>query len=103
MMNHATAFEPRSSRWNPPSEDWDRLPWLPEERIRVRRRPNVLLLSAALALATADAACSYSLGKLSVRQDWVLQQASISVLQTDRRPLGPEDARILAARMSKAE
>jgi hypothetical protein len=103
-MNYATAFEPRLSTSDPPSNDWDRLPWLRDERSTVRRRPNAALVICAIGLATADAACSYSLGKLSVRRGWMETWFQNPIAQAPlAEPPEPKDAQTLAARMSKAE
>ena len=104
-MIYATAFEPRSSTSDPPHDDWERLPWLRDERRTVPPRPNLALLICAIGLVTADAACSYSLGKLSVRRGWI-EAASMETVNAQAplaQPPKPEEAQILAARMSKAQ
>lgn len=100
-MNYATALEPRSTPFSPPSEDWDRLPWLPEVRKPVRRRVSAAFLLSAVGLVIADAAASYGLGEYSVRQGWALPVVASPRLQTESLP--PADTRILATRISQAE
>src|SRR3982751_5822458 len=102
-MFHATALEPRREPSGSWTEEWDRLPWLPDVRRPTRRRPRRTLLLALIGLVTADATGSYSLGKMSVEvrpiQSAVAAQKDAPVAATADRA----DAQRLAARISEAE
>lgn len=105
-MYHATALEPRRENSGLSVDEWDRLPWLPDVPRPARRRRHAGLLLGLVGLAAADAGASYSLGKESVREGWILPIAASASRKGDACsaaiPDG-QDAQILAARISKAE
>lgn len=92
----ATALQRQFVAWDPPREEWERLPWLFDEPKPVPRRPSGWILMALIVLATADALCAYAAGRLSVRYEPAI--ASLNQLQ-----LSADDSRVLAERIAAGE
>jgi hypothetical protein len=92
----ATAFEPQPVNYSPRGDQWDRLPWLVDEPVRVRRKAPVPTIRWLLLLFPLEAAASYAAGRISVHA------TSITVAER-ARPETSEGAQMIAERLMRAE